>query len=218
MEITMKNVHANHRKRLRERFEREGAFSFEPHELLELFLFDAIPRKNTNETAHLLLERFGTLEGVFSAPFEELITVHGIGKSAAAYIVDSYNEFCADVEQKFTERKLDTFEQTSNLLIWRRSRLGDTGQICLILLSNDFSVLNIRDMIDYDVSAVSALIDAHQAARMIVGVAWDTESEVIERIKDTDIDLVDIIRIKGYNTESLLIPKEEALLPVQLRY
>ena len=69
------NVHKNHRKRLRERFEREGADSFEVHEILELFLFDAIPRVNTNAIAHRLLDRFGNLNGVFSATEKELMTV-----------------------------------------------------------------------------------------------------------------------------------------------
>ena len=60
-------IHADHRKRMRDRVAREGAFSIAEHEILEVFLFDIIPRRNTNNTAHLLLERFGTLEGVFSA-------------------------------------------------------------------------------------------------------------------------------------------------------
>jgi DNA repair protein RadC len=62
-------MHKHHRKRLKERFLREGLSSFEPHNALELLLFYSIPQKDTNETAHALIERFGSLSAVFEAPF-----------------------------------------------------------------------------------------------------------------------------------------------------
>lgn len=56
------------------------------HELLEVFLFNAFPRKNTNPIAHALLDNFGTLAGVFDADIDRLMTVDGVGKSIARYI------------------------------------------------------------------------------------------------------------------------------------
>lgn len=79
-------VHDGHRDRLRERFLNEGLESFEPHNVLELILFYCIPRKDTNETAHALIERFGTLHGVFDAPVEELCKVKGISYSGAVLL------------------------------------------------------------------------------------------------------------------------------------
>ena len=74
-----KNVHAGHRQRLKEQFLRDGLEHMEPHVVLELLLFYAIPQGNVNPLAHRLLERFGNLYGVCNAPFEELLAVEGVG-------------------------------------------------------------------------------------------------------------------------------------------
>ncbi len=78
--------HSGHRKRMRERFLRHGLDNFKDHEILELLLFYAQPRMDMNETAHALLETFGSLDAVFEATPEALMTVPGIGESAAALI------------------------------------------------------------------------------------------------------------------------------------
>jgi DNA repair protein RadC len=79
-------VHDGHRARLRQSFLEHGLQSMHDINALELLLFYALPRRDTNETAHLLLERFGSLDGVFSAPVEDLCEVEGIGEYAAALI------------------------------------------------------------------------------------------------------------------------------------
>lgn len=81
------SVHKGHRDRLRRKLLNFGADSLEMHELLELLLFSAIPRKNTNELAHELLIKFGSFSGVLEADFQELKTVKGIGEQAAASIM-----------------------------------------------------------------------------------------------------------------------------------
>ena len=77
-------MHEGHRQRMLERLERADAL--QDHELLEILLFNAVPRKNTNPLAHELLSVFGSLEGVFGASFEELLEVNGIGRETAAYL------------------------------------------------------------------------------------------------------------------------------------
>ena len=81
-----KGEHTAHRQRLKERYLREGMDSLEEHVVLELLLFFAIPRCDTNKTAHKLIDRFGSLHAVFDAPMEELIAVDGIGESSALLI------------------------------------------------------------------------------------------------------------------------------------
>ncbi len=80
------SVHAGHRKRVRERFLNESLDNFPPHNVLEFLLFYGLPQRDTNELAHRLIERFGSLRDVFDAPYEELLKVDGVGESVAALI------------------------------------------------------------------------------------------------------------------------------------
>ena len=79
-------VHDGHRDRKREQFLRCGAESFADHELLELLLYYAIPQRDTNPIAHALIERFGSLQAVLSAPAEELMEVPYIKEKAAVLV------------------------------------------------------------------------------------------------------------------------------------
>ncbi len=79
-------VHDGHRDRLRQSYLEHGLMSMNDINALELLLFYAIPRRDTNEIAHRLLDRFGSLDDVFSAPAEELQEVEGIGENAAALL------------------------------------------------------------------------------------------------------------------------------------
>ena len=87
MAETGKNPHLGHREKLRQRFIREnGLDHFEDHQILELLLFYANPRGDTNPIAHALLEQFGSLKGVLEARPEMLMTVTGVKETAATLI------------------------------------------------------------------------------------------------------------------------------------
>lgn len=79
-------MHENHRDRVKNRFLTEGLDHFEPHNVLELLLFYSIPQKDTNELAHSLIERFGSLAEVFDAPYQDLIHTPGIKDHSATLI------------------------------------------------------------------------------------------------------------------------------------
>ena len=83
---SMENMHKGHRERMRSRFAEHGLDAFSDVEALEILLFYALPRCNTNEIAHMLLERFGSFRGVLEADASELSTVKGVGESAAVLI------------------------------------------------------------------------------------------------------------------------------------
>ena len=70
---------ADHRKRLRARFNSGGADALPDYELLELLLFRAIPRRDVKPLAHNLLETFGDFNRVITAPPERLLAVNGVG-------------------------------------------------------------------------------------------------------------------------------------------
>ena len=69
-----KDLHNKHRERLRNRLKTEGPDHFEDHQLLEALLFFSIPRKDTNDTAHSLIEQTGSLSAVFAADVEQALS------------------------------------------------------------------------------------------------------------------------------------------------
>jgi DNA repair protein RadC len=71
-----------HRQRLRERFRRAGAAALDDHELVELLLYAAIPRRDVKPLAKALCARFGGYAGVLSAGRGELARVEGLGDVA----------------------------------------------------------------------------------------------------------------------------------------
>jgi len=105
-------IHDGHRERKRAQFLKHGADSFADHELLEVLLYSAVPRKDTNPLAHELINHFGSLQGVFTAPAEELQKIPNIGENAAVLlklIVPLYRR--AELSAMENEQILDTVEK-----------------------------------------------------------------------------------------------------------
>ena len=80
-------LHDGHRQRKRERFLKQGADGLADHEVLELLLYYAIPRRDTNELAHRLIQHFGTLDALSAAAVEELTEIPDVGEITAKCIV-----------------------------------------------------------------------------------------------------------------------------------
>ena len=78
-------LHRGHRQRMMEKFSGDPG-RFYDHELLEIFLYYAMPRVDTNPLAHRLLARFGSIERVLSADETSLLSVEGVGKRTAAFL------------------------------------------------------------------------------------------------------------------------------------
>ena len=77
-------MHEGHRRRMYQKL-KNGDNLYE-HEVLEMLLFNAYPRKNTNPVAHELLERFPSISAVLSADIDELMSVPGVGEQVALYL------------------------------------------------------------------------------------------------------------------------------------
>ena len=116
MKDKSKNVHDGHRKRLREKYI-TGKESFKEHELLELLLGYAIPRKDTNPIAHNLLDKFGSLQNVFKADANLLTTVDGVGENTANFLnlVGYVNSFSSKEEN--AKKALSNIEQAKEMLV-----------------------------------------------------------------------------------------------------
>lgn len=80
-----RSIHAGHRARMKERFLTSPTDSFKDHEILEMMLYYVIPQRNTNEIAHEMLSRFGSIKGIIDASPEELRTVPYLSDNAVAF-------------------------------------------------------------------------------------------------------------------------------------
>lgn len=95
------NVHKCHRQRMKSKFLLNGLDAFEQHEALEMLLYYAVPRCDTNPMAHRLLEKFGSISAIFDASVDMLKDA-GVSESTATllkmipefsrlYLDDKYN-------------------------------------------------------------------------------------------------------------------------------
>lgn len=100
-----KNVHEGHRERMRNKYVNKGIEVFEQHEILEMLLFYAIPRKNTNDIAHRLLEACGSLSAVFNAPIDILMQ-QGLSYNAAVLL-----HMIPDLSRAYQSDKFDNEEK-----------------------------------------------------------------------------------------------------------
>jgi DNA repair protein RadC len=81
--MASEDIHAGHRKRLREKFLKSGIAGFHDYEIVELLLSLGTPRKDCKQPAKEAIKRFQTLRGVLEAPTEELQKIDGIGAHSA---------------------------------------------------------------------------------------------------------------------------------------
>ncbi len=170
-----KGIHDGHRQRLKNKFLEHGFDGFEPHNILELLLFYSIPRKDTNEIAHRLLNRFGTLKNVFNAEFDELITVDGISENSATLI-----KMIPKITREYMDYSLkegaifDTANKIGEYFV--NKYIGEKNEIVYaMLLSNKFELLAVVKVHEGSVNSSSIstrkIMDAaikHNAAAIVL--------------------------------------------------
>lgn len=103
-------MHEGHRERLKQQFKNNNYSidKWQEHNILELLLFYSVPRVDTNETAHKLLDRFGSLAGVLDASPDALLSVDGVGNNSVVFLKLLPQIFSVYVEQKLKEDKTKT--------------------------------------------------------------------------------------------------------------
>ena len=147
---------------MRVRFIKSGSDSFADHELLELLLFYALPRRNTNEISHSLLERFGSISGIASASVDELMLVEGVGENTAVLIklVMSLAKRYA-FEDLEAHKKLDTLDKVGEYA--RSLFIGSTQELVYLMLMD-----NSLSMLDCSCVAVGSINEVKPILRLII--------------------------------------------------
>ena len=120
--------HKEHRQRVKQRFLGEGLDHFDELHALELLLFYGKPREDTNDLAHDLLDHFGNLNQVLTAPPDQLMQVKGVGEHVAVLL-----SLVKGISQKYLigyedeRRPLRTMEDCGRYLLnWYVGRRDET--------------------------------------------------------------------------------------------
>ena len=135
------------------------------HERLEMLLFNAYPRRNTNPIAHKLLDAFGSVRGVLEADIKELVAIEGVGERVALYLKcvascakPAYSTDAAEVFLKnygdfnnFTSKRLRAkTEEVLELYLLERN-----GRVKYIFSRNDFNAHGVSVQRDEIPSALA---------------------------------------------------------------
>ena len=157
-------MHEGHRQRMLERLF-SSAESLQEHELLEILLFYAIPRKNTNTLAHEIIDRFGSLQDVFRATPKQLKQVKGVGDSTAA-LIHTVGLVAARLKnEKAPEIQLFNVSSFSTFLTERYANLCDEVLELFCIDAND-RIKFIKDFTSYNNTNVT--IPAEEVTALLV--------------------------------------------------
>ncbi len=213
-----------HRRRLRQRMEREGWDALPPHQKLELVLNYAMPRQDLSDVSRALVEAFGSLGGVFAASRDRLLAVEGMTSLLAEWL-----EITGDVMRAYLdlceERSL-TLSCCREVLQFLHPRLPDAAFPGLWAIYADFGF----NLITYsDFGAPEDFCGPEMARRLLMeavenGVRYvylarftrntplalpDGDLARLEAVAETlraaDIDLVDCVLTDGRDFLSLRV-------------
>lgn len=147
-----------HRGRLKERFLNDGLDGFNEINALEILLFYALPRNDTNPIAHRLLDRFGNFSAVLDADYNDLLEVDGVSDHTATLLkllpaAARYYE-----SGKIAERKeLATLSDIGEFLI--RKYVGVIKEtVYLILLDNKRCIISVEKVHEGSVSSAAVSV------------------------------------------------------------
>ena len=164
-ENSEKPLHTGHRERLKKRFLVNDGKDFTDHELLELLLFFVIPRVNTNELAHRLINEFGSLSGVFNASPDLIEKVDGAGKNTSLFFRLHDTLMSRVIMEKYKNKKFiaDSLSRVGNYLCdyYRDSK---REEFCAMLLDNSFGLIEFVSLSTGSVN--SASIDVRTVAKL----------------------------------------------------
>ena len=204
--------HTGHRQRLKEQYLNNGLDGFTDYQVLELLLYFAIPRIDTNILAHHLMDHFQTLDRVLDAPASELMQVEGIGPNAAMLLT-----LITDANRYYQVRRSENVKILSSvtecgqyLLSFFHGRLDET--VFLLCLDAKCKVIACQKVGEGSVNSASVPIRrivemalANKATSVVLahnhpsGIAVPSPEDVISTrrtasaLATVDITLVDHI-------------------------
>lgn len=147
--------HVGHRQRLLEKLQNEELSDVER---LEILLFNAVPRRNTNDLAHRLLSHFESIADIFTASMKELSAIKGVGENVAAYLRCIGSFFYGSVCQKGEDwsKKMTRQDIIDNLNEHPIDALFETAELYLL---DENGYITSRHVLQGGISSVNISVE-----------------------------------------------------------
>ena len=169
------SLHSGHRQRMKQKFLLNRGREMADHELLELFLYYSIPRCDTNETAHRMINEMGSLKDVFTTPTDKLLSVKGVGGETLTLIriIQAINKRI-NMQRYEPKQKFNSLSSVGEYLV-KYYRGASEEQVCVMLLDNSMRMIDFIPLesgtvnsVPFDVRKLARTALAHDASRVII--------------------------------------------------
>ncbi len=224
-------LHANHRKRMKEKFLKYGLEPFSEHEIMEILLYYALPQVDTNEIAHELINKGGSFVGAFNLSYEEMKSISGIKDQAATFLklIPALARYYSEQEAKLAASEGMSYEEIANLCV--KSYIGIKTETVIgyyfdskmhlirrnVISEGNYSSVNVNiRQIANDVlhTGASAFVLAHNhpTAKIIPSLDdLDSTLRLQRLLLQFDINLVEHFVVSGSSYQGVLKFYEESI-------
>lgn len=178
------NLHKGHRERVLNDFLKNG-FNEQtpPHKVLEFLLFYCVPRIDTNELAHELINKYGSVSGVLDAPIEELAKFKGLSLRGATLL-----KLIIPVSNIYRLEKADKIARFNSIgeigkYLFERVRFFQTERFAVLILGadgkyKDFEILSNGDVNSVNISVRELLKLCLDKNGVIIAIAHNHPSGI----------------------------------------
>lgn len=112
-----------HRKRLRERYVKNGYEALQDYEIIELLLTFVKQRVDTKPLAKQLIKKYGTIEEILKADIKDLKETEGIGDITAVFL-NFIGDIAACSFKDKAEKEKISFRNKNQLISYLRNDIG----------------------------------------------------------------------------------------------
>lgn len=112
-----------HRKRLRERYAKNGYEALQDYEIIELLLTFVKQRVDTKPLAKQLIKKYGTIEEILKADIKDLKETEGIGDITAVFLNFIGDIAACSFKDKAEKQKI-SFRNKNQLISYLRNDIG----------------------------------------------------------------------------------------------
>lgn len=212
----------NEDERPREKLLQKGANSLSDSEVLAIFLRTGTKEKSAIELARGLIEEFGSLAGLFSAPSEQVMSHHGIGIAKYAQILASLEMGKRYLASQVKQANLLNSSELVKNYITTQLRHLRREVFAVLFLTNELTLIHFEILFTGGISSCSVCVREvlrhalkHGASQLIIAHNHPNTSanpsfadlEITENLAKAceliDIVLIDHIIVGQNDTQSL---------------